>query len=87
MRVRKTIHYIAVVLWLISASYLLYQYSLNAGYWDLPLYISLVLFLIIIISQKPFTKLNLWIFFFYIAFGIWISVDIFLMMTDVFSVE
>lgn len=87
MTLSKIIHSSATILWLISAIYLLYKYFLNLGYWDRPLYLSLGLFLIIIISRKPFNKLNLWISLFYIAFGVWVSLDFFLIMTDVFTVN
>lgn len=70
-----------------SAAYLAYKYSLQAGYWEHPLYITLFLYLIILLSKKGFNKLNVCIFLFYVAFGIWVAVDLFLIVTKGVSVE
>lgn len=87
MKVRNIIHCTAAVLWPISAVYLVYTYYLKAGYWEHPLYISLFLYLIVLMSKKGFNKINLFIFFFYAGFGIWFVVDLLLAIGGAFSVD
>ena len=87
MRAVQTINLIAAILWSISAVYLVYKYALNAGYWEHPLYITLFFYLVILLSKKGLTKLNIFIFFFYIAFGIWLFLDLFLHIVGVFSIN
>ncbi len=87
MKASQNIRLVAAVLWFFSAAYLVYKYSLQAGYWEHPLYITLFLYLIILLSKKGFNKLNISIFFFYIAFGIWVALDLLLFLVEAFSVD
>lgn len=87
MKALQKIRLVATVLWFISAAYLVYKYSLQAGYWEHPLYITLFLYLVILLSKKGFNKLNVCIFLFYAAFGIWLAIDLFLALAGVFSVN
>ena len=83
MQTQKIIHWIAAVLWSLSAVYLVYTYNVNAGYGENPLCISLFLFFIVFMSRMGFNKLNLFIFFFYIGFALWFAADLFLALTGI----
>lgn len=84
MQIKIIIHCLAAVLWSFSAAYLVYIYYLNAGHWKNPLYVSLFLYFIVIISRLGFNKVNLFIFIFYIGFAIWFTADLFLALTGTF---
>ncbi|MDQ0427787.1 hypothetical protein QOZ98_000612 [Planomicrobium stackebrandtii] len=87
MKALQKIRLVATILWFTSAAYFVYKYSLHAGYWEHPLYITLFLYLVILLSKKGFNKLNVFIFLFYIAFGMWFAMDLFLILTEGFSVD
>lgn len=87
MKAIQKIRLAATVLWFISAAYLVYKYSLQAGYWEHPLYITLFLYLVILLSKKGVNKLNVCIFLFYVALGLWFAVDLFLIFTKAVSVN
>ncbi|HSI66004.1 MAG TPA: hypothetical protein VK947_01230, partial [Planococcus sp. (in: firmicutes)] len=76
MEIRKKIYNMAVAIWGLSTFYLVYKYSLHEGYWEHPLYVSFLFYLVILISNGGFNKLSLYILLFYIGFFIWFFIDI-----------
>lgn len=87
MKVREIIYKTAVILWFASAVYLVYRFSLQAGYWEHPLYISLFFYGVILLANKGFNKLTLYIILFYIGMGIWFLFSLMLFMDKIFGVH
>ncbi|MFI8687533.1 hypothetical protein [Rossellomorea sp. NPDC077527] len=75
--------YIILVFWVIATVYLFYKYSLQAGYWDQPLYASLALYFLLVIVYKGFNKMIAVLFLVYIVFGLWVIADLFGVISDV----
>lgn len=87
MKSGKITYYIFLLIWCISSSYLLYKYSLNAGYWSTPFLFSFVTYIAIIIINKGFNKLIAMMTLFYIGFGCWFVWDMITMFMSILSGE
>lgn len=85
MKNHNKVVYIVLVLWAIATGYLFYKYSLQAGYWDKPLYISLSLYFLLVVVNKGFNKMIASLFLVYIVLGLWIIADLFGILSDVFG--
>ncbi|WP_226675891.1 hypothetical protein [Rossellomorea aquimaris] len=75
--------YIILILWVVATVYLFYKYSLQAGYWNLPLYTSLALYFLLVIVNKGFSKLIASLFLVYFIFGLWFIVDLIVSIGEV----
>lgn len=86
MNSKKIIYYTSLILWVFSSAFLVYKYSLNAGYWLVPLLISLFFYVVLIISNKGFNKLITGITLLYIAFGGKFAFDLLVAVGDTLGV-
>ncbi|QHJ69619.1 hypothetical protein [Planococcus halotolerans] len=80
MKTREMFYKTAVILWFITAVYLVYKFSLQAGYWKNPLYANLFFYGMILIANKGFNKLTLYMILFYIGMGVWFIFSLMLYM-------
>lgn len=87
MKTREIIYKTAIVLWFISAAYLVYKFSLQAGYWKNPLFFNLFFYGMILIANKGFNKLTLYMLLFYVGMGIWFVITFLLILGNAFSVN
>jgi hypothetical protein len=83
VKYKKEIFNITLIAWGIATLYLLYKYSLQAGYWEHPLYTSLILYIALVIINKGFNKLIASLFLVYIGLGVWFIMDFLMLFSDV----
>ncbi|RLQ84835.1 hypothetical protein [Planomicrobium sp. Y74] len=83
MKTREIFYKTVVVLWFISAVYLVYKFSLQVGYWKNPLYVNLFFYGVILIANKGFNKLTLYMILFYIGMGVWFIFSLMLYMGEI----
>lgn len=87
MKTREMFYKIAVILWFISAAYLVYRFSLQEGYWEHPLYFNLFFYGMILLANKGFNKLTLYMIGFYVGMVIWFMISFLLILGEAFSVN
>ena len=87
MTTKKIIYYAFLLIWFISSGYLLYKYSLDAGYWLNPLLFSFSCYIAILIINKGFNKLIMFMTLFYVGFVTWFIVDLIINFLEIFSVD